>query len=137
MVAELKKIRIDKWLWAVRIYKTRTIATDGCKKGNIKINGKSVKPSYMLTVGETLSVHKNGFNLTIKTKGLLAKRVSAVLAVECYDNLTPESELNKYNDWFIGKAKPEMREKGARRPTKRERRDIDDFKGDDFLWEEE
>jgi ribosome-associated heat shock protein Hsp15 len=137
MVAELKKVRIDKWLWAVRIYKTRTIATDGCKKGNIKINGKSVKPSYMLTVGETLGVHKNGFNLTIKTKGLLAKRVSAVLAVECYDNLTPESELNKYNDWFIGKAKPEMREKGAGRPTKRERRDIDDFKGDDFLWEEE
>jgi ribosome-associated heat shock protein Hsp15 len=137
MVAELKKIRIDKWLWAVRIYKTRTIATDGCKKGNIKINGKSVKPSYMLTVGETLSVHKNGFNLTIKTKGLLAKRVSAVLAVECYDNLTPESELNKYNDWFIGKAKPEMREKGTGRPTKRERREIDGFKEDDFFWEEE
>ena len=137
MVAELKKVRIDKWLWAVRIYKTRTIATDGCKKGNIKINGKSVKPSYMLTVGETLSVHKNGFNLTIKTKGLLAKRVSAVLAVECYDNLTPESELNKYNDWFIGKAKPEMREKGTGRPTKRERREIDGFKEDDFFWEEE
>lgn len=137
MAVELKKVRIDKWLWAVRIFKTRTLATETCKKSNVKINDKSVKPSYLLTVGETVGVHKNGFNLTYKVTGLLAKRVSATLAQECYEDLTPASELNKYNEWFVGKARPEMREKGTGRPTKRERREIDEYKSMVFEGEEE
>lgn len=136
MISALKKVRVDKWLWSVRIYKSRTLSTEACKKGQIKINGKSVKPSYMLTQEETLEVHKNGFNLIFKVKNLISKRVSAPLAQECYEHNTPESELNKYSDWFVGKARPEVRERGAGRPTKRERREIDEFKIT-TLWDEE
>lgn len=137
MASSLNKVRIDKWLWAVRIFKTRTLATTQCKKGNVKINGKSVKPSYLLTRDETIEVHKNGFNLTYEVVDLLAKRVGATIAVECYNDLTPADELNKFNDWFVGKGKPEMREKGTGRPTKRERRDIDEYKDAVFWGEEE
>ena len=130
------KVRIDKWLWSVRIYKTRTQATEACKKSNIKIRSKAVKPSTLVSVEDLISVHKNGFNLTFKVLKLISKRVGAPLAVTCYENLTPESEMNKYSDWFIGKARPETREKGAGRPTKRERREIDTYK-DRIFWDEE
>lgn len=123
-----EKVRIDKWLWSVRIFKSRSLATDMCKSGNVKAAEKTVKPSYLVSVGEMLTVKKNGFNMVYKVKGIITKRVSAPLAVENYENLTSEEELNKYNAWFIGKAKPEIREKGMGRPTKRERREIDDFK---------
>ena len=129
------KIRIDKWLWSVRIFKTRTQATEACKKSNVKLREKAVKPSYPVSVGEIVSVHKNGFNLQFKVLTLISKRVGAPIAITCYENLTPESEMNKYSDWFIGKARPEMREKGAGRPTKRERREIDSFK-DRIFWDE-
>ncbi len=130
------KVRIDKWLWSVRIYKTRTQATEACKKSNIKIRSKAIKPSTLVDVEDLISVHKNGFNLTFKVLKLITKRVGAPLAVTCYENLTPESEMNKYSDWFIGKAQAETREKGAGRPTKRERREIDTYK-DRIFWDEE
>lgn len=125
----LKKVRVDKWLWSVRIFKSRSQATDACKSGKVKIDDVKLKPSYLLQRGEILQVRKEGFNLVIKVVDLLEKRVSATLAEPCYKNLTPEDELNKYKDWYIGKAAPERREKGAGRPTKRERRTLDDFKG--------
>ncbi len=86
---------------------------------------------------ETLHVYKEGFNLVIEVVKLINKRVSATLAEPCYNNMTPEDELNKYKNWFIGKAAPERREKGAGRPTKRERRDLDGFKNESFHIEEE
>ena len=128
----LKKVRVDKWLWSVRIFKSRSMATDACKSGKVKIEGVKLKPSYLLQRGEILEVKKNGFNLIYKVLDLLEKRVSATLAEPCYENITPEEELNKYKDWFIGKAAPERREKGAGRPTKKERRVLDDFKDDQF-----
>jgi ribosome-associated heat shock protein Hsp15 len=128
----LKKVRVDKWLWSVRIFKSRTLATNACKKGRVKIEGLSVKPSYTLERGEVLEVKKNGFNFTLKVVDLLQKRVGAPIAQQCYEDLTPEEELNKFNDWYVGKAKTEFREKGKGRPTKRERRQIDDFKDDWF-----
>ena len=73
-------------------------------------------------------VKKGGFNLEFLVKKLIEKRVGAALAQECYDNLTPQEELDKYKDWFIGKAGSEQRERGAGRPTKRERREIDEYK---------
>lgn len=124
----MKKVRIDKWLWSVRIFKTRTKATDACKAGRVKIGEKPVKASTLIVGGETLNLRKNSFDLVIKVKELLERRVSATLAEPCYENLTPESELNKYKEWYIGKAAPERRERGAGRPTKRERRTIDNFK---------
>lgn len=124
----MNKVRIDKWLWSVRIFKSRTLASDACKSGNVKINDTSVKPSYMVSREEIVLVKKNGFNMTYKVIALIDKRVSAKLAEPCYENLTPEEELNKFKDWFTGKAQPERREKGTGRPTKRDRREIDRFK---------
>lgn len=124
----LKKVRIDKWLWSVRIFKSRSMATDACKSGKVKIKDANVKPSYMLQRAEIISVKKNGFNLTFKVVDLLEKRVSAVIAQPCYEDLTPAEEMSKYKDWFVGKGKPEVREKGTGRPTKKERREIDRFK---------
>ncbi|MEM6321842.1 MAG: RNA-binding S4 domain-containing protein [Bacteroidota bacterium] len=124
----LKKVRIDKWLWSVRIFKSRSMATDACKAHKVKIDGKNVKPSYLVQRDEVVAVRKNGFDLTFKVVDLIDKRVSATLAQPCYEDLTSAEELNKYNDWFVGKAKPEVREKGAGRPTKKDRREIDRFK---------
>lgn len=130
-----EKVRIDKWLWSVRIFKSRSLATDMCKSGNVKAHDKTVKASYLVSIGDTLTVKKNGFNMVYKVTGIITKRVSAPLAIVNYENLTSEEELNKYNSWFVGKAKPEMREKGMGRPTKRERREIDDFKS--HMYEDE
>ncbi len=124
----MKKVRIDKWLWSVRIFKSRTMATDACKGGKVRVDETTVKPSFLLEIGKIVKVSKNGFNLEFKVIELLEKRVGAPIAQTCYENLTPEEEMNKYQDWFIGKGAPERREKGAGRPTKRERRDLDHFK---------
>ena len=125
-------VRIDKWLWSVRIFKTRTKATDACKTGKVFLKGKKVKASYLLSVGETVMVKKNGFNFQFEAKKLIAKRVGAPLAQLCYADLTPESELQKYKLWFTAAhAKTEFRERGEGRPTKKNRRDLDRFKIDD------
>ena len=134
-MSELKKVRIDKWLWSVRLFKSRSMATDACKAGKIKLKGSSIKPSYLLMAGEIIEVKKNGFNLTFKVNQLLEKRVSASLAAPCFDDLTPLEELNKYKEWFVGKSGAEFRERGDGRPTKKERREIDDFK--DMYFDEE
>ncbi len=127
----MKKVRVDKWLWSVRIFKSRTLSTSACKGGSVKLNDSKLKPSYLLVGGEVLKVSKNGFNLTFKVEKLIEKRVGAPLAIECYKNLTPEAEMNKFTDWFVGKSKGEFREKGLGRPTKRQRRDIDKFKNEE------
>ncbi len=126
----MDKVRIDKWLWAVRIFKSRTLATDVVKKGKVRLNDESVKPSSSVTVGDRLQVQRQGFNLDIEVVKLLNKRVGAPVAAACYVDHTSEAEMNKYKDWFVGKSKGEFREKGAGRPTKRERREIESFKGD-------
>lgn len=130
----MSSVRIDKWLWSVRIFKSRTMATTACKAGKVKIEEGNAKPSSLVSVDQKVQVKKNGFNLEFKVLKLIEKRVGAPIAITCYEDLTPAEELNKYQDWFIGKSAPEMREKGAGRPTKRERREIDGFKG--FLYED-
>jgi ribosome-associated heat shock protein Hsp15 len=132
----MSKTRIDKWLWSVRIFKSRTIATEHCKSGRVLINDHKAKPSSMISVGELVQVHKNGYQFTFEVLKIIEKRVSAPLAQEAYSDLTPEDELNKYENWFTGKAKPEIRERGAGRPTKKERREIDSFKGDFYFADE-
>lgn len=124
-MSELQKIRIDKWLWAVRLYKTRTLATDACKAGKIKINDEAVKPSYDLSADKILQINKQGEKWTIKVIKLIEKRVSAPLAAECYEDLTPPEEKDKlkYPSFFY-----EVRDKGIGRPTKKDRREIDKFK---------
>ncbi|MCB9034786.1 MAG: RNA-binding S4 domain-containing protein [Chitinophagales bacterium] len=125
-MSELQKIRIDKWLWAVRLVKTRTMATNLCNSGKVKINGKSVKPSYSLMVDETIHFSYYGNKKIIEVKMLLAKRTSAAIASECYVDLSPPPiERNNLDSAFYNF---EIRDKGVGRPTKKERRAIDEFK---------
>lgn len=130
-MATIEKVRVDKWLWSVRIFKSRTQATDACKSGKVKVNDSLAKPSQLIQRGDHLLVKKNGFQLQYKAVDLIRKRVGAPIAQACYEDLTPAEELNKYNSWFVGKGKTEHREKGAGRPTKKDRRNIERFK-DDF-----
>ena len=125
-----EKTRVDKWLWSVRIYKTRTLASHSCGEGKVKINGNNAKSSATVKAGDAVMVKKNGFNMTYKVISPIANRVGAPIAITCYQNITPEEELNKYNAWFTG-ANAETRERGTGRPTKRDRREIDDFKDGD------
>jgi ribosome-associated heat shock protein Hsp15 len=131
------KTRIDKWLWTVRIFKSRTIATDACKAGKIKINGSEIKPSASVSRLDKIEVRKNGFNFQFEVKELLKNRVPAPIAKECFQNNTPSSELEKYNDWFNGKKSSVLRAKGTGRPTKKDRRSMDDFSDFDEFDEEE
>ncbi len=132
----MDKVRIDKWLWSVRIFKSRTIASAACKAGRVKIDQTLAKPSDKVAPGQMVYVKKEGFNLEFRVLQLIEKRVGAPLAQTCYENLTPEEELNKFSDWFIGKAGNPKREKGAGRPTKRERREIDAWKNWHFDFDE-
>lgn len=127
-MAELDKIRIDKWLWAIRLYKTRSLATEACAAGKVKINGESVKASYLLKIGQTINVNKQGEKWCIKSVKLIDKRVGAPIAVTCYDDLTPPEEKNKL---LFPAVFYEVRDKGAGRPTKKDRREIDKFKDND------
>lgn len=128
----MEKIRIDKYLWAIRIYKSRTMATEASREGKVKLNGAVVKSSALIVIGDTIEVHKDSFRFKYRVVQLIEKRVSAILAKPCYEDLTPEEELNKYKMWFVGKGGPERRERGAGRPTKKERREIEGYKdGDD------
>jgi len=127
----MEKIRIDKWLWAIRLYKSRTLASEACDASKVKIEGVSVKPARMLAVGETVHVRTPAGLKIYKVLKLIEKRVSAQLAVECYEDLSPEPDKieiikSVFNLPFV------KRDKGLGRPTKRERRDIDKFTDDDF-----
>jgi ribosome-associated heat shock protein Hsp15 len=136
----MEKVRIDKWLCAIRIFKSRTMATDAVKAGKVKSNGTTLKPSQSILVGDRIIVTKNGFNFEFEVLKLIDKRVGAPIAQTCYIDHTTAEELNKYNDWFAGKRGVESRDRGAGRPTKRERREIDDFKGNqvyDWDWDED
>jgi ribosome-associated heat shock protein Hsp15 len=124
----MDKTRVDKWLWAVRIFKSRSMAADACKNGRIKFNGTILKASANLQRGNIIQVRKDHFNFTFKVLDIIDKRVSAKLAEPCYENLTPPEELNKFKNWFVNSQSVEYREKGSGRPTKKERRVIDDYK---------
>ena len=126
----MEKIRIDKYLWAIRIFKSRSISSEACREGKVKLHGVPAKSSALVTVGDIIDVHKDNFRLKYKVVQLIEKRVSAVLAKPCYEDLTPEEELNKYKSWFVGKGGPERRERGTGRPTKQDRREIEDYKED-------
>ncbi len=123
-----KKVRVDKWLWSIRVFKTRTKSTDACKKGHVSLGDSTIKPSYLLVEGDIITAKKEGFNRVYKVINPIGKRVGAKLAVECYEELTPAEELQKYENWFLAGKGNEYRSKGEGRPTKKERREIDSFK---------
>jgi len=125
-MSNIDELRIDKWLWAVRIYKTRSQAANACKKGSVLIDGQQVKPSRTVKVGETVTVKKKPVFYKYKVLGLLEKRQSAKIADEYKEDVTPEEELKKLD--VQKQATFERRDKGAGRPTKKERRILDRIK---------
>lgn len=119
---DMADTRIDKYLWAIRAFKTRTDATDACKGGKVKIGGVNAKPSKEVKPGDVLQVKKGSVTFTYKVLQPLERRVGAKLVPEYALNLTPESELEKLRapveTFFI------TRDRGAGRPTKKDRREI-------------
>ena len=123
---QVAKIRVDKWLWAVRIFKTRAISTDACNSGKVKIDGKSIKPSRSIKLNETITVQKGIIKFVYNVTGLIEKRVSAKIAGKNVTDLTSEEEKFKLS---AASAQPMgARDKGMGRPTKKERRGIDKLK---------
>ena len=118
-------MRIDKYLWCIRLFKTRSIATEYCKKGRIKMDDKSCKPSKELFGNELFTVRKNQINYKIQVIGIPESRVGAKLVDLYRKDLTPKEELEKTA--LLKYSKDYYREKGAGRPTKKDRRDIDDY----------
>ncbi|MFZ5940762.1 MAG: RNA-binding S4 domain-containing protein, partial [Bacteroidota bacterium] len=120
-------VRIDKFLWSVRIFKTRAQATDACRKGWITIGGMSVKPSRSVAAGEVVSVRKMPVIYRYRVIQPVENRVGAKLVNGFIEDITPKEELDKLKmqDAFFVK-----RERGSGRPTKKERREMDEFLGD-------
>jgi ribosome-associated heat shock protein Hsp15 len=119
-------VRIDKWLWAVRIYKTRSLATEACRNGRVKIGGQVIKASREVRVNDEIDIHMGVYHKTIIATGLLHNRVSAALVPRYLEDLTPESEYAKLK--IQQEMKPEIRPRGVGRPTKKHRRLIDRLK---------
>lgn len=119
------QVRVDKWLWAVRVFKTRSLATEACKKGRVIIDNISVKPSRIIKIGDIVMVKKMPVTYSYKVLQLSEKRMGAKLVPDFMEDITTKEELEildiqKNMGWF-------NREKGTGRPTKKERRDMDDF----------
>jgi ribosome-associated heat shock protein Hsp15 len=127
-------MRIDKYLWTVRYFKTRSIATEACKKGHIKINGTNIKPSKLVYIGEKISIRKNQINYQIEILDIPKNRMGAKLVDLYRKDTTPKEafeaqELLKYS-------KDYYRKKGVGRPSKKDRRDIEEFR-EEKDWEED
>jgi len=117
--------RIDKWLWATRVFKTRSLAADACKNGRVTINGINVKPSHTIKAGETVSVKKSPITYSFKVLKCIEQRVGAKLLPEIYENVTDAKqyellEMSRISG-FID------RSRGTGRPTKKDRRALDSF----------
>lgn len=130
-----EKLRIDKYLWSIRLFKTRSLATEACKAGRVKKDGTNIKPSYEVKIGEIYQVSKAIEKKTIKVVKLLSQRVDAKKAVLAYEDLTPPEETARFKSMFH--APMLKRDRGTGRPTKKDRRDIDDLNDSFFDLEEE
>ena len=122
----MEGVRIDKWLWAVRVFKTRSQATAACKGGKIKIDDQNVKASREIKEGEEISVSLTVYTKTVRVKALLNNRVGAKLVPNYMEDLTPEEEYDKQK--MKNELNREYRQRGDGRPTKKERRIIERLK---------
>jgi ribosome-associated heat shock protein Hsp15 len=117
-----ESVRVDSWLWAIRVYKTRSAATTACRAGHVRVNGDKVKAAQAIRIGDELRIRIAGFDRILFVRQLLVKRVGAPVAALAYEDRTSEREPQA----ALG-----LRDRGAGRPTKRERRDIDRLRGRD------
>lgn len=124
-------MRVDKYLWCIRFFKTRSIATNACKKGQVKLNDIALKPSKEIFGGELLSIRKNQINYRIEVLDLPKSRLGAKLVDLYRKDKTPKEEFEKTE--LLKYSKDYYRQKGSGRPTKKDRRDIDDFFEDEEI----
>lgn len=124
----MSSVRLDKWLWAVRLYKTRTLAIEACKGGHVLVNEQRVKPSREVHLGEIVMARTGHIMRTVRVTGLIQQRVSAPQARENAEDLTPPEEYNKPRepDYSLGVVRP----KGSGRPTKKDRRALEELAED-------
>jgi ribosome-associated heat shock protein Hsp15 len=125
-MTEKEKLRIDKYLWAVRVFKTRTLAADACKAGRVKLDNQNIKPSHEVKIGETYQVSKGIERRVLKVTGLLQSRADAKTALHFYEDITPVEQTQAFKSMFH--APMLKRDSGTGRPTKRDRREIDELK---------
>lgn len=134
------EVRVDKWLWAMRVFKTRTIATDACKKGRVTMGGIAVKPSRPVKAGDVIDVKKPPITYTFRVKDVTQNRLGAKLVENYLENITPQSQYDMLEmariSGFVD------RQKGLGRPTKREGREMARFReeaNDSFFldWEDD
>lgn len=111
--------RVDVWLWAVRLYKTRTNATDACRGGHVKVNGSPAKPATPVKIGDRVSTRVHGRDRVLEVVRLIDKRVGAAVAAECLVDHSPPPPPKELESAFF------VRDRGEGRPTKRDRREID------------
>lgn len=125
------EVRVDKWLWATRIFKTRSIATDACKKGRVTILGVTVKPSHTVKVGDVIVVRKPPISYSFEVLGIIENRVGAKLVPEYLKNITPKEQYDLLEmtriSGFVN------RQKGLGRPTKKEGRELAKFTDFTFM----
>lgn len=119
----LSTVRVDSWTWAVRLFKTRSLATAACRAGHVRVNGDRAKAAQSVKVGDEVRVRSAGFDTIVVVTRVVAKRVGAAVAVECYTDLTPPPPPREEV------ALLPIRDRGTGRPTKRERRELEELRG--------
>ena len=133
--------RIDKWLWAMRVFKTRSIATDACKKGRVMMGGVAVKPSRSVKVGDVIDVRKPPVTFSFRVKALSSGRLGARLVPDYLENITPQSQYDLLEMTRISGFVD--RRKGLGRPTKRDSREMSRFREESYAdtffldWEDD
>lgn len=121
-------VRMDKWLWAARLFKTRSLAADAIKGGKVKVDGNPVKPSREVKAGDVIQVQIGQLHKVVEVKTVAKNRVAPKQVPEVYNDLTPKEEYERIE--FMNAYKTEWRDRGAGRPTKKERRLIEKMKDD-------
>lgn len=136
---EADSVRLDTWLWSVRIFKTRPLAAQACRKGQVTIRGVTGKPARQIRIGDEIEVERTWVTLNLRVVGLLSRRVGAKVVPEFCEDITPAEEIEKAKQ--IARLNREglivQREEGEGRPTKKERRELDALEEADDLLKEE
>jgi ribosome-associated heat shock protein Hsp15 len=117
------RVRVDSWIWAVRLFRTRSLAAAACRAGHVRVNGERVKPAQALKIGDEIRARVSDVDRIVIVSRLVVKRVGAAVAVECYEDRTPAPPTVESAPAVV------TRERGAGRPTKRQRRDIERLRG--------
>ncbi|HET6662969.1 MAG TPA: RNA-binding S4 domain-containing protein [Acidimicrobiales bacterium] len=114
----MDRVRVDRWLWAIRLFPSRTAATDACRGGHVKVNGTTAKPSITVAPGDRVAARAHGRNREVEVVEAIEKRVGAAVAAACYVDHTPPEPV-------VDRTRVGARERGSGRPTKRDRRQLD------------